>query len=88
MIGRSIARNCWLYIDLLWVTEDLRSRGHGYRLLMFAEEEARRRAARSAYIDAFSFQAPDFYEQHGYQVFGELQEFPLGHQRYFLAKRL
>jgi len=73
---------------LLWVTEDLRSRGHGYRLLMFAEEEARRRTARNAYLDTFSFQAPDFYEQQGYQVFGGLQEFPLGHRRRFLAKRL
>ena len=55
---------------------------------MFAEEEARRRTARNAYPDTFSFQAPDFYEQHGYQVFGGLQEFPLGHRRRFLAKRL
>jgi len=29
-----------------------------------------------------------FYKQHGYQVFGELQDFPPGHQRYFLTKQL
>jgi hypothetical protein len=39
-------------------------------------------------LDTFSFQAPDFYKQHGYQVFGELQDFPSGHQRYYLKKQL
>lgn len=78
----------WLHIDLMWVKEEFRGRGYGHRLLTLAEEEARRRGARNAYLDTFSFQAPDFYKRHGYQVFGELQEFPPGHQRYFLKKQL
>jgi hypothetical protein len=41
-----------------------------------------------AYLDTFSFQAPDFYKKLGYEVFGELQDFPHGHQRYFMKKRL
>lgn len=78
----------WLYVDLLWVKDELRGRGFGHRLLTLAEDEARERGARNAYLDTFSFQAPDFYERHGYQVFGELQDFPPGHQRYFLMKKL
>jgi GNAT superfamily N-acetyltransferase len=78
----------WLHIDLMWVREDLRGCGYGHRLLALAEDEARQRGAKNAYLDTFSFQAPDFYLQHGYQVFGELQDFPAGHQRYFLAKQL
>ena len=78
----------WFHLDLLWVKDDLRGCGHGHRLLTLAEDEARRRGARNAYLDTFSFQAPDFYEQHGYRVFGELQDFPPGHQRYFFAKQL
>jgi GNAT superfamily N-acetyltransferase len=78
----------WFYIDLLWVEEALRGRGYGHRLLARAEDEARRRGAKHAYLDTFSFQAPDFYKQHGYQLFGELQDFPPGHQRYFLKKQL
>ena len=78
----------WLYIDLLWVKDELRGRGYGHRLLTHAEEEARQRGAKHAYLDTFSFQAPDFYRQHGYQVFGELADFPPGHQRYFLTKQL
>ena len=78
----------WLYIDLLWVTEELRGRGHGHRLLTRAEEEARQRGAKNAYLDTFSFQSPGFYERHDYKVFGELPDFPTGHQRYFFTKQL
>ena len=78
----------WFHIDLLWVKEELRGRGHGYRLLARVEDEARQRGAKYAYLDTFSFQAPNFYKQHGYQVFGELEDFPAGHQRYFLTKQL
>ena len=78
----------WLYVDLMWVKEEFRGRGYGHRLLTLAEDEARQRGAKNAYLDTFSFQAPDFYQQHGYQVFGELQDFPPGHQRYFLTKQL
>jgi GNAT superfamily N-acetyltransferase len=78
----------WLYIDLLWLREDLRGQGYGHQLLTAAEDEARRRGAKNAYMDTFSFQAPNFYQQHGYRVFGTLDDFPVGHQRFFLTKEL
>jgi len=78
----------WLYIDLMWIKEELRGRGYGHRLLELAEEEGRKRGAKNAYLDTFSFQAPEFYKKRGYQVFGELKDFPQGHQRYFLTKQL
>jgi len=78
----------WFYVNLMWIREELRGRGYGHCLLTLAEDEARRRGATNAYLDTFSFQAPDFYKQHGYEIFGELLDFPPGHQRYFLAKRL
>ncbi len=78
----------WFYLDLMWIKEELRGCGYGHRLMTLAEDEARQRGAKNAYLDTFSFQAPDFYKQHGYQVFGELQDFPPGHQRYFLRKQL
>ena len=78
----------WLYISLMWVREDLRSKGYGRQLLTFAENEGRQRGANRAYLDTFSFQAPDFYRKLGYEVFGELREFPPGHQRYYMVKDL
>ncbi|MEN8242546.1 MAG: GNAT family N-acetyltransferase [Chloroflexota bacterium] len=78
----------WFYINLMWVREDLRGQGFGGKLLTNAEEEAVRRGAKNAYLDTFSFQAPEFYEKHGYLVFGELADFPPGHQRFFMKKEL
>lgn len=78
----------WFYVDVLWVREELRGQGYGSRLLARAEEEARQRGAKHAYLDTFSFQAPAFYMRHGYQEFGRLAGFPEGHTRYFLSKRL
>jgi GNAT superfamily N-acetyltransferase len=78
----------WLHIDLLWVKDELRGRGYGHLLLEAVEQEARQRGAKNAYLDTFSFQAPRFYKQHGYQIFGELQDFPPGHKRFFLRKPL
>ncbi len=78
----------WMYLDLLFVKEELRGRGFGHQLLVKAEEYARQLGARNVYLDTFTFQAPSFYKAHGYEVFGELKEFPAGHQRYFMTKRL
>lgn len=78
----------WFHIDLLWVKEELRGQGYGQQLLKRVEDEARLRGAKNVFLDTFSFQAPDFYIKRGYHVFGELPDFPPGHQRYFLTKRL
>ena len=78
----------WGYINLMWIQDDYRGQGYGARLLAKAEDLARERGAQYVYLDTFSFQAPDFYKKYGYEVFGELDNFPAGHQRYFLWKTL
>lgn len=78
----------WFYVNLMWIRADLRGRGYGGQLLTLAEGEARKRGATHAYLDTFSFQAPDFYRKQGYEVFGELDDFPAGHRRYFMKKQL
>ena len=78
----------WLYVDLMWIREEFRGCGYGHRLMTQLEDEARQRGARHAFLDTFSFQAPDFYKKHGYRVFGELKDFPAGHQRHFMTKDL
>lgn len=90
LVGGLLGSSCWqwLTIDFLWVSEELRGRGYGTRLLAAAESEAISRDCRHVYLDTFSFQARGFYEKLGYSVFGELQNFPGQHKRYFLRKDL
>jgi GNAT superfamily N-acetyltransferase len=78
----------WLFINLLWIDETLRGQGYGHQLLQAAECEGRLRGATHAYLDTFSFQAPEFYQKHGYQLFGVLEDFPPGHKRYYFTKQL
>jgi len=78
----------WFYINLLFIKEELRGKGYGHQLLNQAEEAARQSGATMAYLDTFSFQAPEFYKQHGYRVIGEMKDFPPGHTRFYMTKQL
>ena len=78
----------YLHIDALYLPERLRSQGLGSELVTMAEEEAHRRGCHAVWLDTFSFQARGFYEKLGYSVFGMLEDYPPGHQRYFLTKSL
>ncbi len=78
----------WLYVSNLWVAESLRGQGYGRELMLRAEQEAVRRGCRHAYLDTFDFQALGFYQKLGYEIFGTLPDFPAGHSRYFLNKRI
>jgi GNAT superfamily N-acetyltransferase len=78
----------WLELTLLWVAEPLRGKGYGEQLLRAAEEEARMQGCRGVFLSTFSFQAQPFYERFGYEVFGELADYPAGHAYYFMKKTL
>jgi len=78
----------WLHVNVLWIDEAVRGQGYGRQLLEAAEEEARRLGCHGAYLDTFSYQARPFYESRGYQVFGTLDDYPVGHQRFFMKKSL
>ena len=78
----------WLFVNWLWVAAPYRRRGIGSRLLVGAEAAAREKGCRGAYLDTFTFQAPEFYPRHGYREFGRLEDHPRGHARIWLAKIL
>jgi GNAT superfamily N-acetyltransferase len=77
-----------LEIKYLWVAEALRGCGHGTRLLAAAEREAITRGCTQAMLDTHSFQAPAFYQRAGYTIFGVLDNYPVGHAKYYLKKQL
>jgi len=78
----------WLYIGRLWLVENVRGLGYGSRLLIEAEQEALKRGCHHAYLDTQDFQALRFYQKHGYTIYGELEDMPLGHKRYSLQRKL
>lgn len=78
----------WAYISLLWVEQSLRNRGCGTELMNRLEAAATGLGCRWAHVDTYSFEAPRFYERLGYEVFAVLEDYPAGHCKYFLKKRL
>lgn len=90
LVGGVVARVnwSWLHVSLVWVAEELRGGGLGALLLAAAEDEGRTRGCRHAHLDTFSYQARPFYERHGWRVFATLDDYPEGHQRFFLRKDL
>ncbi len=54
-------------IAMTWVRETDRGAGLGARLLEAFEEEAGTRGCTHVFVTSFTFQAPGFYERHGYR---------------------
>ncbi|ARO31129.1 GCN5-related N-acetyltransferase protein [Rhizobium sp. NXC14] len=78
----------WLFIQLLYIPDTLRATGIAGKILAKAEDEAKTRGCRGAWIDTFNPQALRAYLRQGYEVFGELENFPEGRTRSFLRKKL
>jgi GNAT superfamily N-acetyltransferase len=76
-------------ISLVWVREDRRAQGVGARLLEAADRVARERGCRQIVVSSFTFQAPGFYERHGYVQTGRIEGLPIeGAADVHLMKRL
>lgn len=78
----------WLYISLMWIEESLRNQGYGTKLLKMMENEAIKLGCKNAHVDTYSFEAKPFYEKNGYTVFASLENYPEGHSKHFLKKKL
>jgi GNAT superfamily N-acetyltransferase len=76
-------------ISLVWVREDRRNQRAGARLLAAADRVARERGCHQIVVSSFTFQAPGFYERHGFVETGRTEGLPIeGAADVHLAKRL
>lgn len=63
-------------IAMTWVRADQRGAGTGRALLEAFEAEARSRGCDHVFVTSFTFQAPGFYERHGYREIFRWEDLP------------
>jgi GNAT superfamily N-acetyltransferase len=78
----------WLYVELFVVPEAFRGRRLGSTILKQAEDIALARGCIGVWLNTYEFQAPDFYAKQGYELFGAVDDHPLGQHRLFFKKYL
>lgn len=90
-IVAGICGNTWggtCELRQFWVEESRRGSGLGTSLLHAAEREARRRGCTQIVLMTFSFQAPAFYERHGFEVVAAIENHPRRHRNFLMRKAL
>ena len=88
LVGRTHAIAHWFEVSIIWVDEQVRHQGVGRCLMEEAECEARQRGCHYARVATSNFQAPGFYEQLGYSLYGRLENCPPGETVYYFWKAL
>lgn len=86
LTGRTWAR--WLHVDLLWVDDRYRGARLGSRVLAEAERLARERGCARSRLETWDFQAPGFYRKQGYEIAGQVPDYPPGVTEFILVKTL
>jgi GNAT superfamily N-acetyltransferase len=77
-----------VYVDWLFLPEDLRRARIGSRVLAMAEEEGRRGGGTRIALTTLRVQAPGFYKKQGYDVAATIDCDPPGLTRYYMMKKL
>lgn len=90
LLGGLILESYWResYVELLWLSKPARGSGLGSQLIKEAERRAKKRGSHLIHLNTFSFQAPGFYEKHGYRRFGGMSGSPKGESRHYYVKHL
>lgn len=76
------------FVSAVFVDQRFRREGIGRELLKRAEALALEHGCDTIYLDTFDYQAPGFYNKLGFKVFGKLEDYPPGHQRFYLIKQI
>lgn len=88
VVGGAVGRTWGACCELLqlWVQQEHRGAGVASRLLAEFEQRAATRGCHIYYLTTLSFQAPAFYERHGYGVLAQITGYPQGIVKYLMHK--
>ena len=76
----------WYFLDLLYIDKEYRGKDIGTNLLKEIEEFSIKQNLTGIRMETWDFQAREFYEKNGYNVFAEIKDCPPGTICYFLKK--
>ena len=78
-----------MHISLFAVHPNYQGQGFGSQLLQQMEAEAHSHSCRMMYLETLSWQAPDFYTKHCFEIVGKLDGYPIeGECQYYMRKLL
>lgn len=88
--GGILGAVCWNWLEIYTfiLDEDIRHSGYGTKLLTELENIALEKKCDFIKVDTLSFQALDFYQKNGYQVFGSINNVGREFVHYYLKKDL
>jgi GNAT superfamily N-acetyltransferase len=83
--GGILSEICWNWLEIhtFILDEDIRKSGFGTKLLVEIEKIALEKECDFIKVDTLSFQALDFYQKNGYQVFGSLDNVGRDYKHYY-----
>jgi len=76
----------WLNIELLWVNQDYRGNDLATKIMAKMDDYAQLNQLNRIKLETGSFQALDFYKKIGFEVYAQLEDYPVGHTNYYLKK--
>jgi ribosomal protein S18 acetylase RimI-like enzyme len=77
-----------LYVDMLWLKDELRKRGLGKKLMIEAERIGRERGCTFSTVDTMDWEALPFYQKLGYSIEFVREGFDKESKMYMLRKEL
>ncbi len=87
LTGKFLFTTC--HITYLWLSESIRGKGMGTKLIKQIESEAKILGIENIFLDTYTFQAPGFYEKIGFNDTGRYKDYPLpGVDKVFYQKRI
>ena len=78
-----------LHVTGLAIGESYQSKGYGSQLMKRLEERAKELGVKKISVSTQNFQALNFYQNLGYEIFGQLDDYPFtGTTKNYLIKRV